>query len=157
MQRKKNSESPRFQARIAEAIANSITEFLPPLPPVAVSVSVGKEEKQKEQNKATQVEASGEVHSGKREGASRAADVKPAAKNGRPAPVKVSEGPSVREKTTVYRVQKRGYPGKKLPGNTRPRIGALLSLNHMKLRDPLYVNRVLKITGAPVEKKEIRG
>ena len=33
----------------------------------------------------------------------------------------------------------------------------LLSLNHMKLRDPLYVNRVLKITGAPAEKKENQG
>ncbi len=149
-------KSPRFQAQIAEAIANSITEFLPPLPPVAVSVIVGKEEKQKDQNKATQVEVSGEVIPAKGEGASRAADAKPAAKNGRPAPVKVAESPSVREKATVYRVQ-RGDTLEKIARKHETSIGVLLSLNHMKLRDPLYVNRVLKITGAPVEKKENQG
>ena len=149
-------KSAGFQMRMAEAIANSITKFLPPLPPVAVSVSVGKEEKQKEQNKATQVEASGEVIPAKGEGASRAADVKPAAKNGRPAPGKAGESPSAREKATVYRVQ-RGDTLEKIARKHATSIGVLLSLNHMKLRDPLYVNRVLKITGAPVEKKENQG
>lgn len=149
-------KSPRFQAQIAEAIANSITEFLPPLPPIAVSVTVGKEEKQKDQNKATQVEVSGEVIPAKGERASRAADAKPAAKNGRPAPEKAGESPSIREKTTVYRVQK-GDTLEKIARKHETSVGVLLSLNQMKPRDPLYVNRMLKITGAPAEKKDNQG
>ncbi len=145
-----------FQMRMAEAIANSITKFLPPLPPVAVSVSVGKEEKQKDQNKTPQVEVSGEVVTAKGTGVSRAADAKTTAKKGHPAPVKVAESPSVREKATVYRVQ-RGDTLEKIARKHETSIGVLLSLNHMKLRDPLYVNRVLKITGVPVEKKENQG
>ena len=150
-------KSAGFQIRMAEAIANSITKFLPPLPPVAVSVSVGKEEKQKDQNKATQVEAIGEVITAKGAGVSRAAVGKPAAKNnGYSVPEKVGESPSIREKTTVYRVQK-GDTLEKIARKHETSVGVLLSLNHMKLRDPLYVNRMLKITGAPVEKKENQG
>ena len=149
-------KSAGFQMRMAEAIANSITTFLPPLPPVAVSVTAGKEEKQKEQNKTTQVEAIGEVIPAKVARVSRAADAEPAAKNGRSVPVKAGESPSIREKTTVYRVQK-GDTLEKIARKHDTSVGVLLSLNHMKLRDPLYVNRLLKIADVPVEKKENQG
>jgi N-acetylmuramoyl-L-alanine amidase len=149
-------KSVGFQMRMAEAIANSITKFLPPLPPVAVSVTVGKEEKNKDQNKATRDGKIGDVITGKGEETSRAADAKTTAKKGRPAPVKVAEGPSVREKTTVYRVQK-GDTLEKIARKHETSVGVLLTLNHMKLRDSLYVNRLLKITGVVAEKKENQG
>ena len=206
-------KSPRFQMRMAEAVANSITKFLPPLPPVAVSVAVGKEEKpkQKEQDKTTQVEAIGEIIAAKGEGVSRAADADPpdkknalpppvktgesppfakknalpppvrteesppvakknglppparteestpvAKKNGLPAPAKAGESPSVREKAAFYRVQK-GDTLEKIARKHSTSVGILLSLNHMKLRDPLYVHRLLKIADASAEKKGNQG
>lgn len=138
--------------RMAEAIANSITTFLPPLPPVAVSVTAGMEEKQKEQNKATQVKAIEEIIPAMGAKINRAADTAPAAKNGHSAPVKTGESPSI-QKTTVYRVRK-GDTLEKIARKHDTSVSVLLSLNHMKLRDPLYVNRLLKIADVSVEKKE---
>ena len=148
-------KSAGFQIRMAEAIANSITTFLPPLPPVAVSVTAGTEKKKKEQNQTAQVEAVGEVIPAKVAKVNRAPSAEPAAKNGRSVPVKTQESPSV-HKTTVYRVQK-GDTLEKIARKHDTSVSVLLSLNHMKLRDPLYVNRLLKIADVPVEKKENQG
>ena len=117
--------SDRFQTQIAEGIARSIVEFLPPLPPVAVSVSGGKEEKRKDMDKATQDEKIGDVIAEKGEGASRAAEAIPIAKNGNPAPGKAGEIPSVREKVSVYRVQK-GDTLEKIARKHGTSVGVLL-------------------------------
>ena len=85
----------------------------------------------------------------------RAPSAEPAAKNGRSVPVKTQESPSI-HKTTVYRVQK-GDTLEKIARKHDTSVSVLLSLNHMKLRDPLYVNRLLKIADVPVEKKENQG
>lgn len=148
-------KSAGFQMRMAEAIANSITTFLPPLPPIAVSVTAGMEKKQKEQNQATPVERAGEAIPTKGTKVSQAPDAEPATKNGRSAPVKAREIPSV-QKPMVYRVQKGDTLGK-IARKHDTSVGVLLSLNQMKLHDPLYVNRLLKISGTPVEKKENLG
>ena len=148
-------KSAGFQIRMAEAIANSITTFLPPLPPVAVSVTAGTEKKKKKQNQTAQVEAVGEVIPAKVAKVNRAPSAEPAAKNGRSVPVKTQESPSI-HKTTVYRVQK-GDTLEKIARKHDTSVSVLLSLNHMKLRDPLYVNRLLKIADVPVEKKENQG
>ena len=148
-------KSAGFQMQMAEAIANSITTFLPSLPPVAVSVKAGTEEKQKEQNSATQVAAVGEVIPTKEAKVNRAADAEPAAKNGSSAPVKAGESPSI-PNLTVYRVRK-GDTLEKIARKHDTSVSVLLSLNHMKLRDSLYVNRLLKIADMPVEKKENQG
>jgi N-acetylmuramoyl-L-alanine amidase len=148
-------KSAGFQMRMAEAIANSITTFLPPLLPVAVSVTAGTEKKKKEQNQTAPVEAVGEVIPAKGAKVSRVPDAEPAVKNGRSAPVKAGEISSI-QKTTVYRVQK-GDTLEKIARKHDTSVGFLLTLNHMKLRDPLYVNRLLKIVDVSMEKKENQG
>ncbi len=273
--------SPRFQTRIAQAIANSIGEFLPPLPLVAVSVADAKEEKpkqkglkeRKELDKATQVEAIGDVIAARGDAANRTTGIDsapgkkelspevkteesspvpvakndelpssaeaiesrpvsitkkngappqaktvespvdpavkkneapssekvldsppdpapkkkgpspsvkteeaapvpstkknvpsqpakavdsppdpPAKKNKFPPPAKTVENPPVREKAVFYRVQ-RGDTLEKIARKHSTSIGVLLSLNHMKLRDPLYVHRRLKISECPSGEK----
>lgn len=237
--------SPRFQIRIAQAIANSIGEFIPPLPLVAVSVPDAKEEKpkvkkgQKEQAKTTQTEAIGAVIEARGDAANRTTDIDstpgkkelppevkteessavpvaknddlpssakamesrpvsitkkngappqakavespvdpavkkneapssekvldsppdPAAKKNKlPPPAKTMESPAVREKAVFYRVQ-RGDTLEKIARKHATSISVLLSLNHMKLRDPLYVHRRLKISEAAAipEKKGNQG
>ena len=81
-----------------------------------------------------------------------------AKKNKLPPPAKTMESPAVREKAVFYRVQ-RGDTLEKIAIKHSTSIGVLLSLNHMKLRDPLYVHRRLKISEAAAtpEKKGDQG
>lgn len=147
-------KSSRFQGRIADVVAKAVGEFLPPLPPVALSVSGGKEEKPKAQDKTIQDEqATEKVMEIRKEVASRAVGAVSTTKKGDPVPGKAEENPSLQEKTTVYRVKKGDTLGK-IAGKHGTSVGMLLKLNHMKLGDSLHVNRVLKISGAPAEKKE---
>jgi N-acetylmuramoyl-L-alanine amidase len=147
-------KSSRFQERIAGVVAKAIGEFLPPLPSVAISVSGGKDEKLKDRDKTTQDEQTTEkVMEIRKEVASRAVVAVSITKKGHPVPGKAEENPSLQEKTTVYRVQKGDTLGK-IARKHGTSVGMLLKLNHMKLRDSLYVNRILKIYGAPAENKE---
>lgn len=129
-------ESPHFQTRLAEAVARAVGEFLQPLPPVA------------QPDQSAQTEAIGEIIAAKEAGVSPPAAAGPASKNANPAPEKAGESPSIGKKTTFYRVQKRDTL-EKIARKHATSVGALLDLNHMKRRDPLYVNRLLKISGAP--------
>jgi N-acetylmuramoyl-L-alanine amidase len=150
-------KSPQFQARIAEAVAKAVGEFLPPLPPVDLFASGGKEEKREDRDKATQDEQTTEkVMEIRREVAGRAVGAVSIAKKGHPAPRKAGENPSLQEKSTVYRVQKGDTLGK-IARKHATSVGILLSLNHMKPHDPLHVNRMLKISGTPEEKKRNQG
>jgi len=216
--------SQRFQTRIAQAIANSIGEFIPPLPLVAVLVPEAKEEKPKMKKElppekkneerlpsaamneddpasSARVTAGPPVSITRKNGVPQKAKIgegppdpapkgpSPSAKTEEAAPVssmkkdvpsqparaveslpgppakksrlpqsKTVENPPVREKTVFYRVQE-GDTLEKIARKHSTSISALLSLNHMKLRDPLYVHRRLKISEAATvaEKKGNQG
>ena len=150
-------KSSRFQAQIAEVVAKAIGEFLPPLPPVALFVSGGKDEKLKDRDKATQEDQTTEkVMEIRREIVSRSAGAVSIEKNGHPVPGKAGNVPSAREKGSVYRVQK-GDTLEKIARKHGTSVGILLRLNHMKSRDPLYVDRVLKISATTIEKNGKQG
>jgi LysM repeat protein len=149
-------KTPQFQTRIAEVVAKAIGEFLPPLPPVSEHGTDGKEEKQNTPDEKTQVEAIRAIIAAKAVGVSQAADAKPTVKNGYPVPEKDEARPASRNKTIIYRVQRGDTLGKIARKHTTS-VGALLALNHMQLRDPLHVNRTLKISVAPEEKRDKRG
>ncbi len=129
--------SDRFQTRIAESIARSVVEFLPPLPPVAVLASAQDEQRRKP------APANGEVGVTKGDAGGAGETVSgPAA--GRPEPGTTARAPSARERPLLYRVKK----GDTLHGIARKHgisVTLLLELNRINPRDPLYVNRTLKI------------
>ena len=131
--------SDRFQTRIAEGIARSIVEFLPPLPPVAVLAS-GQDEQRRKQTQTT-----GDVGAMKEDAGGNAELVsRPMA--GHSASLKTAKTPPARERILLHRVKK----GETLHGIARrygTSIVILLELNRLNLSDPLYVNRVLKIPG----------
>jgi len=131
--------SDRFQTRIAESIARSIVEFLPPLPPVAVLAS-GRDGQRRKQ--APETEDVGLMQ----EDAGGAAESVPRPTAGHPAPEKAAKALPARERIFLHRIKK----GDTLHGIARrygTSVAILLELNRMKLSDPLYVNRALKITG----------
>jgi N-acetylmuramoyl-L-alanine amidase len=108
----------RFQTRIAEGVARSVVEFLPPLPPAAVTVSTGKNEEPKSRDPSVG-EEKGMVKrtvAGKRD---------PASKSG-----------------TTYRV-KRGDTLGAIAARHGTTIRVLMELNHLKRPDPLYIDRKL--------------
>jgi len=129
----------RFQTRIAEGIARSIAEFLPPLPPVAV-LAAGRDEQRRKQPRTT-----GDVGAMK-EDAGRTAEPASRPMDSYSASEKTVKALPAQEQIFLHRVKK----GESLHGIAR-RYGTsvviLLELNRMNLSDPLYVNRVLKIPG----------
>lgn len=62
------------------------------------------------------------------------------------------EAPSKPENIQSYRV-KRGDTLAKIAQGHGTTLSALLKLNRMKLRDPLFAGRVIKIKGRPEEKE----
>ncbi len=132
--------SDRFQTLIAESITRSVVEFLPPLLPVAVPVSGQKEEQGRRQN-----QANGDV--GVMQGdASRAVENASRPTVGHQAPEKAAKDPPIRERIFLYRV-KEGDTLHGIARRHRTSVAILLKLNRMNLGDPLYVNRMLKISG----------
>ncbi len=123
--------SDRFQQRIAESIARSIVEFLPPLPPVAV-LATGRKEG--------------------REGAAGTAAVTnpaPAARQsvGDRQGDDAGKTRPTQEGISRHRVKR----GETLQGIARrygTTVAALCELNRMKPGDPLHVDRSLKVSGA---------
>jgi N-acetylmuramoyl-L-alanine amidase len=110
--------SDRFQMRIAEGVARSVVEFLPPIPPAAVTVSAGKDEEPKSRDPSVG-EGKGMAKrpvAGKRD---------PASKSG-----------------TTYRV-KRGDTLCAIAARHGTTIRVLMELNHLKRPDPLYIDRKL--------------
>jgi len=131
--------SDRFRGQIAEAVARSVVEFLPP---VAVLVS---EEKGKSLEKRA-----GDVKDRRKGETGRAEENDGAAKTG-PAPQeKAGKTPTAREEESAYRVKKGDTLGK-IVRIYNTSIAVLLKLNAMKLRDPLYAGRLLKIPVATAE------
>jgi len=116
----------KYQMEIAKAIAAAATEFLSAHPSPTPEVVVTKKEDKKEE----------EI----KEEAKKTADV--------------AEKPEATPKLqiTSYRVTK-GDTLEKIAKRQGTTIGALLKLNNMKLRDPLYAGRTLKI--AETEKETV--
>jgi N-acetylmuramoyl-L-alanine amidase len=145
-------KSDLFQKRIAEKIARSVVEFLPPFPPAAVPASGERDEEKKPYDQRT-----GDVGVMKRQGGRTAGHVSALMDEAR-AEVKAGEPPAARAKDSRYRVKK----GDTLESIARVHgtsVAILLKLNRMKLRDPLPASRVLKIPGkysdTTVEKRPI--
>ena len=118
--------SDRFQTRIAEGVARSVVEFLPPIPPAAVTVSAGKNEEPKSRDPSV----GGEKGMVKRTVAGKR---DPASKSG-----------------TTYRV-KRGDTLAAIAARHGTTIRVLMELNHLKRPDLLYIGRKLVLptpTGA---------
>ena len=137
--------SDRFQARIAEGIARSVVEFLPPLPPVAVLASGQKvAEQRRDQDRAT---ADGGVIKGD---SGRLVENVRGSAAGKPVRQKAAKVLPARERIIFHRVKK----GDTLHGIARrygTSIAVLLELNRLNLNAPLYVDRLLKIPGRSVD------
>lgn len=153
--------SDRFQKRIAERVVKSVAEFLPPLPPVLVAVSGGKEEGGKPAEKGAAEAGRGPnaaVEAAPRPGSAAGAvpetrnesgrlpENRPAAQAEKPGQAKV-ETPSIEEKVILYRVRKGETLGK-IARSQNTTIGILLKLNAMKLHDSLPAGRLLKVPAA---------
>ncbi len=141
----------RFQTRIAERIARSVVEFLPPVPPDVVSASAVRDEKKKGDDPLGGQDGMIRKGGGPTGGVSTM-------RTGTPAPVKAGEPLPSRATGSRYLVKK----GDTLEGIARRHqtsVAALLKLNRMKSRDPLMAGRSLKIPGnsgdAAAEKKPL--
>jgi N-acetylmuramoyl-L-alanine amidase len=131
-------KSDRFQTRIAESIARSVVDFLPPVPPADVSASgEGDQEKQRDDQKSPEIEVMKKAGDG-------TGGVDSAVRGGTPARVTADEPPPTRAKASRYRVKK-GDTLESIARRYGTSVAILLKLNRMKSRDPLVVNRVLKI------------
>lgn len=139
---------PHFQAQIAEAVAKAVDEFLPPQPRVALAASAGKAEKMTGRDHLPPKDQTAEaVVKIRREVRDRTAAAHAATPKGDP-PEKSEADPSAREAVALYRVKK-GDTLEKIARKHATSVSVLLSLNQMKLRDPLYVGRQLKIASRP--------
>ncbi len=114
----------KYQMEIAKAIAAAVTEFLSAHPSSAPDLVVTKKEDKKEEELKEETKKTTDV----------------------------TEKPEATSKLqiTSYKVTK-GDTLEKIAKRQGTTVGALLKLNTMKLRDPLYAGRTLKITA---EEKE---
>jgi len=134
-------KSSPFQARIAEAVAKAVGEFLPPLSPVA------------EPDQKPQVEVIGEIIAAK-EAVNRISNISGAPEEKRESREVKTTNPERKHLPTdktgriIYRVKKGDTLAAiaKRHGTTVP---ALAKLNRLKLSKPLYVDRKLIIPGKP--------
>jgi N-acetylmuramoyl-L-alanine amidase len=116
--------SDRFQARIAEGMARSVVEFLPPIPPANVTISVGKNEESKSQDPSV----------GEEKGIVKRT-------------VAVKRDPTSKSETT-YRV-KRGDTLGAIAAKYGTTIRVLMELNDLKRPNPLYIGRKLVLPKNP--------
>ena len=116
--------SDRFQRRIAEGVARSVIEFLPPIPPAAVTVSAGKNEEPKSRDHPV----------GGEKGMVQRTVV------GKRAPTLESD--------RTYRV-KRGDTLAAIAARHGTTIRVLMEINHLKRPDLLYIGRKLVLPKNP--------
>ena len=143
----------RYQTQIANAIARAITEFLPATPVIEPKIVLTKKqsnaaEKEPDEPKAPQeaekTEDTKETKETKEaEGSSGVSDI---GKGEEKRPPDAAEKPEKTKQARVFRYKVvRGDTLGRIASRHGTTIGALLTLNGMKLKDPLYVGRVLKI------------
>lgn len=150
-------KSPQFQARMARGVAEAIGEFLPSLPSVAATVSGGKDGKGKDRDTAAgEDRTTVKLMEIRQEVAGRAAGAASPVNSEDPLPRKTGDPSPGREKASLYRVKK-GDTLEKIARSHDTSVGILLRLNQIKFRDPLHVNRVIKVSETTVGKKKREG
>lgn len=138
--------SDRHRMQIAEKIARSIAEFLPPLPPVYAAASGGGEGG----GKPPAGSETKTVEEGSGGSAVRKVEEVPGEKGGKPPAGKPQE--NLRSGSDLYSVRKGDTLGK-IAAHHGTSIAILLKLNGMKLHDNLHVGRLLKVPAAVSEKR----
>ena len=131
-------KSGRFQTRIAESIARSVVEFLPPASLAAVPAAGESDEERRPDS-----QGAGGAAAMTQEGGPTGAGIS-AMKEETPARAKAGESVPARAAVSRYRVKK----GDTLEGIARRHqtsVAILMKLNRMKPRDPLLADRILKI------------
>ena len=155
--------TPAFQEEMAGAIAKSIVKFVPSgQPPVPVHV-VKADEKEgpaaaKPQEKAGNPrQKEGRAIEKAKGDETTAASKKKAAAKAEPAeernPPVADAAKAKKNGTTTYRVKK-GDTLAKIADRNGTTVAEILTLNNMKLKDPLYVDRKLKVPAPAVKEEE---
>jgi N-acetylmuramoyl-L-alanine amidase len=144
--------TPAFQEEMAGAIAKSIVKFVPSgQPPVAVHTARVDEKAEKPRQREGRA-----IEKAKEDETAAAAKKKAAAKaapaEDRKSPV-ADPAKAKKNGTTTYRVKK-GDTLAKIADRNGTTVAELLTLNNMKLKDPLYVDRKLKVPAPPLKEEE---
>ena len=157
--------TPAFQDELAGAIAKAIVKFIPcGQPPVTVQVAGANDKtgsaaakkdrtEKPRQREGRAIEKAGEDDA---EQASKQAPKKVAVKAEQAEERKSSAADPARAKkngTVTYRVKK-GDTLEKIAVRHETTVAELLKLNNMKLKDPLWVDRKLKVPAPPVKEQE---
>jgi N-acetylmuramoyl-L-alanine amidase len=144
--------SDRFQMRIAEGVARSIVEFLPPLPPDSVAVAAGKGVAPKLQEASAgegkgpaKRTVTGKGEAPKLQEASTGEGKGPLKRN---VAVKRSPTPPAAKPEKIYRVKK-GDSLAKIAARHGTTVHVLMELNRLKRPDLLYVGRKLLLQKDP--------
>ena len=158
--------TPAFQDEVAGAIAKAIVKFVPSgQPPVAVQVAgakdktgsaAAKKDEKTEKPRQREGRAIEKSREDDAEQAPKQAPKKAAAKAEQAEERKSSAADPARAKkngTVTYRVKK-GDTLEKIASRHETTVAELLKLNNMKLKDPLWVDRKLKVPAPPVREEE---
>ena len=158
--------TPAFQDELAGAIAKAIVKFVPSgQAPVTVQVAgasdktgsaAAKKEDRTEKPRQREGRAIEKSREDDAEQAPRQAPKKAAAKGEQAEERKSSAADPARAKkngTVTYRVKK-GDTLDKIASRHETTVAELLKLNNMKLKDPLWVDRKLKVPAPTVREEE---
>jgi N-acetylmuramoyl-L-alanine amidase len=158
--------TPAFQEEVAGAIAKAIVKFVPcGQPPVTVQVAgandktgsaAAKKDDRTEKPRQREGRAIEKSRGDDAEQAPKQAPKKAAAKAEQAEERKSSAADPARAKkngTVTYRVKK-GDTLEKIAVRHETTVAELLKLNNMKLKDPLWVDRKLKVPAPPVKEQE---
>jgi len=142
----------RFQTRLAENIARSIGDFLPPLPPVVTTAAVTKKGKPSapETVKDSAAEEGGDA------GAGITKEQPTSAETTQAAPVKIASPVIFRGRTAEYQV-KAGDTLYRIAREYGTSVELLISLNRIDPGDSLAVGTVLRIPGRASAGADNRG
>ena len=154
--------TPAFQDEMAGAIAKAIVKFVPSgQPAVLVQVAKAEEKPGPTANREEKVEKprqrEGRAIEKAKEDETAATSKKKAAAKAEPAEERnaaAAEPTKVKKNGTVtYRV-KRGDTLEKIAVRHETTVAELLRLNNMKLKDPLWVDRKLKVPSPPFKEEK---
>ncbi len=139
-----------FQIRVAETVARSICDFLPPLPPVVTAAVATKEEK------PVVPESVKDSAAAEGRDAAGAAEQPASAQKAPAAPVKINSPVIFRGKTSEYRV-KAGDTLYRIAREHGTSVELLMSLNRIDPGEPLAVGNTLRVPGRSSVGTDSRG
>jgi LysM repeat protein len=154
--------TPAFQEEMAGAIAKAIVKFVPSGQPHVPGQVAGASDKhgsaaaKKEDGAEKPLQREGRAIEKAREDEAAPAPKKAAAKAQQAEERKSSAAEPARTKkngTVTYRVKK-GDTLEKIADRNGTTVAELLHLNHMKLKEPLWVDRKLKVPAPTVREEE---